>query len=52
MIVTLTGESDYQVFLWNWEREKLVAKMELGFQSSFDRQLCKFQVSYSPFDSG
>ncbi len=32
MIVTLTGEPDWQVFLWNWEREKLIAKTSIGCQ--------------------
>ena len=31
MIVTLTGEPDWQVFLWNWEREKLIAKTSIGY---------------------
>ena len=31
-IVTLTGEPDWQVFLWNWDREKLMAKTSIGCQ--------------------
>lgn len=31
-IVTLTGEPDWQVFLWNWEREKIFAKISIGCQ--------------------
>ena len=50
MIVTLTGEPDWQIFLWNWEREKLVAKTTIGCQGSIDRTLCNFQVSYNPSD--
>ena len=30
MIVTLTGAPDWQVFLWNWDREKLIAKTNIG----------------------
>ena len=50
MIVTLTGEPDYQVFLWNWDREKLVAKTSIGCQGSIERTICNFQISYNPFD--
>ena len=50
MIVTLTGEPDWQIFLWNWEREKLVAKTSIGCQGTIDRTLCNFQVSYNPSD--
>lgn len=50
MIVTLTGEPDWQVFLWNWEREKLVAKTSIGCSGTIDRSICNFQISYNPFD--
>ena len=50
MIVTLTGEPDWQVFLWNWEREKLVAKTAIGCQGNIERSICQFQVSYNPMD--
>jgi hypothetical protein len=50
MIVTLTGDPDYQVFLWNWEREKLVAKISIGCQGVIERSICNFQISYNPFD--
>ncbi len=50
MIVTLTGEPDWQVFLWNWEREKLIAKTSIGCQGDIQRDICNFQISYNPFD--
>ena len=50
MIVTLTGEPDWQVFLWNWEREKLIAKTSIGCQGNIERNICNFQISYNPFD--
>ena len=50
MIVTLTGEPDWQVFLWNWDREKLIAKTSIGVQGSVDRSICNFQISYNPQD--
>ena len=50
MIVTLTGEPDWQVFLWNWEREKLIAKTSIGCQSNIPRDICNFQISYNPED--
>jgi cyclopropane fatty-acyl-phospholipid synthase-like methyltransferase len=42
MIVTLTGEPDWQVFLWNWEREKLIAKTSIGCQGEIQRDICNF----------
>jgi len=50
MIVTLTGSPDWQVFLWNWEREKLIAKTSIGIQGEIERDICSFQLSYNPFD--
>ena len=49
-IITLTGEPDWQVFLWNWEREKLIAKTSIGGQSNIERNICNFQISYNPND--
>ena len=42
MIVTLTGSPDWQVFLWNWDREKLIAKTTIGIQGDVDRSFCNF----------
>ena len=50
--MTLTGAPDWQVFLWNWEREKLIAKTSIGLQGEIQRNLCNFMISYNPFDSG
>lgn len=50
MIVTLTGEPDWHVFLWNWDREKLIAKTSIGHQGNIERSICNFQISYNPFD--
>ena len=41
-IVTLTGEPDWQIFLWNWDREKLIAKTTIGVQGEINNDLCKF----------
>lgn len=50
-IVTLTGEPDWQVFLWNWDREKLMAKTSIGCQGPINVMPCNFQISYNPFDN-
>jgi len=49
-IVTLTGEPDWQVFLWNWDRDKLIAKTSIGLQGEVQHDICNFQISYNPFD--
>ena len=41
-IVTLTGEPDWQIFLWNWDREKLIAKTQIGCQGEIVNEICKF----------
>jgi len=36
--------------MWNWDREKLIAKTSIGCQGNIERSICNFQISYNPFD--
>ena len=50
--MTLTGQPDWKVLLWNWERSKLLAITEIGMSGPIPRSpdtLYNFQLSYNPY---
>ena len=50
-VVTLTGEPNYNVMLWDWQASKLIAKCGIGLTGSLPMDCPKsFMLSWNPFD--
>ena len=37
ILVTITGQPDWKILLWNWERSKLLAITEIGLSGAIPR---------------
>ena len=48
LVVTLTGQPDWKLILWNWERQKLISVTDIGQQGPITIQPSNFQVSFNP----
>ena len=50
-VVTLTGEPNYNVMLWDWQASKLIAKCGIGLTGSLPADVPNsFMLSWNPFD--
>lgn len=55
IVVTLTGQPDWQLIMWNWDPpgnkdKELISITRIGQKGPIDDSFCRFQVSYNPFD--
>ena len=48
LIITLTGQPDWKLILWNWERSKMISVADIGQQGPITVQPQNFQVSFNP----
>jgi len=50
-VVTLTGEPNFNVMLWDWHASKLIAKCGVGLSGSLPADVPNsFMLSWNPFD--
>lgn len=49
--MTLTGEPDWLLILWQWDKTKILATFPVGLQSPSPNYFSNFQVSFNPFEN-
>jgi len=49
-LITLTGQPELNLILWQWESGKALAKEKIGMRGSITDSLIPYQISYNPGD--
>ena len=49
-LITLTGEPDWLLLFWQWDKNKILASINIGLTGPLLTSLSGFKCSFNPFD--